>query len=110
MRAEWGCDAPTEHPQLFVPCACAGAKDECQACGGVGLEPLHRCPNVLIDAQAIRLLELHRLWPGTMPQAGGLYDQPALYVDAMLFLDRACSRMEREAREQEEEMRPHGEH
>jgi hypothetical protein len=107
LRAQWGCDGPTAWEQFFLPCACGG-EDGCQVCAGTGLEPVHECPNRLLSAGVIPLLELHRVWPQVLPLAGGLYDQPAAYVQAMRLLDQAEARMKREMQEEAEEHAPRG--
>ena len=108
MRREWGCDAPTREAQLYIPClACDGAEDDCKVCSGLGLEPIHRCPNAVLDPTIKPLFYLWLSWPGVLPEAGGLHDQPAIYVEAMRLLDVARGRMEREVQEMEEDMR-HG--
>lgn len=103
LRADWGCDVPTTQPQFFIPCVrCDGSDSECELCKGEGFEAIHECPYRSGLGPAAELLELHKTWPGTLPLAGGLFDQPALYLDCMRFLDQAIARVTVELRKREE--------
>ncbi|MGR8917983.1 MAG: hypothetical protein ACU85V_00070 [Gammaproteobacteria bacterium] len=46
------------------------------------------CPKRLVPQYAWELLRLHAFFEkGVLPFAGGLYDQPAMFVDAMAVID-----------------------
>lgn len=98
LRAEWGCDAPTPFPQLVIPCVrCRGYDPDCEVCGGSDRESLYDCPSRLVASVRGEILEavaLHVHWPTALPFAGGLYDQPAQYVEAMQVLDSATALIE----------------
>lgn len=103
LRADWGCDGPTSQPQLFIPCVrCDGTNELCALCEGQGFEAIHRCPYANDIGEAQEFLLLHAAWPGTLPMAGGIYDQPAIYVDAMRLLDVATQRILGELRKKQE--------
>lgn len=110
LREEWGCDEPTTTPQLWIPCvSCSDGGPDCRACEGRGFEPIYRCPRKLLDPEAGEWLFLHRHWPGALPLAGGLMDQPAIYVSTMRIIDHACDEMKREIdAEREKDNKPNG--
>ena len=56
---------------------------------------IDECPNRLYDGSSIEAVVAHSGWPATLARAGGLYDQPAAYVDAMRLLDNAMGVIER---------------
>lgn len=102
-KREWGCLERTERPQLWIPCVVCGQEEErCKECGGSGWEAIHRCPYALVDAATWELVYLHAHWPAVLPYAGGLYEQPAAYVQAMRLLDAAVGRMREVMREEQE--------
>lgn len=110
-RLSWGCETDTAEIQLYIPCQfCDEAKpgEGCEVCEGTGYEPIHRCPMALMDDGSVELVALHRHWPNALPYAGGIYDQPAVYVTAMRLIDSARGSMERtlaSQREQAEKLR-----
>jgi len=105
-KEAWGCTEPSEELQLWIPCeSCDGLTEGCQTCAGQGWEPIHRCPLAILDPLAVELVALHRHWPGTLPYEGGVYEQPALYVEAMRYLDRREAEFESRVRQIEEQQR-----
>ena len=95
LRREWGCDKPSEFPQLIIPCTqCSGGNDDCGVCQGSGQEAIYRCPNTFMDRGTAEMIMLHTSWPQAFPLTGGLYDQPAAYVSAMRLIDQAHAKME----------------
>lgn len=47
-----------------------------------------RCLAQMVTPRAAEMIFLHRFWrQGVMLQAGGIYDQPHAYVEAMQILD-----------------------
>lgn len=87
LKKEWGCDEPTSHAQLWIPCQDCPREGECATCHGDGWEEIRVCPQKLVWPEAWELLGLHAYWPEALPFAGGIYDQPAGYVAAMRWLD-----------------------
>jgi len=89
-KAEWGCESPAREPQIQIPCVlCAGDDADCQVCNGTGYEDIYRCPRTFITPWETEYRALHRSWPGALPFAGGIWDQPAQYVIAMRIIDQA---------------------
>jgi hypothetical protein len=94
---EWGCDVPTTEAQLTIPCVrCDGVDASCALCQGTGFEELHDCPRARLerDPLALELFSLSATYPAALACAGGLYDQPARYVQAMRIIAVANRRME----------------
>jgi hypothetical protein len=58
-----------------------------------------------VDAGAVEARLLHRAYPQALPFAGGLYDQPAVYVQAMRTLDRAEALMQEIEQEEQQQSR-----
>lgn len=82
------CEGEAEGVTLYLPClACHGRG--CAACGPGGHVALYTCPFRRDLGDAWEYVSLHQHYPGTLPLAGGLYNQPAPYVVAMRLLDRA---------------------
>lgn len=53
------------------------------------------CPVNYVHYQEIYTISLHTLWKkGKMLYAGGVADQPAKYVDAMMFIDSLLAELE----------------
>ncbi len=61
-------------------------------------QELRRCPTVLIPDWALPLLRSWEAYSqhGTLPGPGGLYDQPALWIDAMNTISQTVAECERE--------------
>jgi hypothetical protein len=99
----------TPHPQLWIPCpACLGEEAKCDRCNGSGREAVHRCPLAIADPSAQEACTACAFMEsGILPAAGGLYDQAALFVEALSVIGagRRFIEQEREAREREEEAR-----
>ena len=87
LKKEWGCDEPTAHAQLWIPCQGCPETGECATCHGDGWEAIHDCPQKVVWPEAVELLHLHAYWPEAVPFSGGIYEQPAGYVAAMRWLD-----------------------
>ena len=104
MRAERGCDAPTERVQFEIDCpTCRGKEPACSGCGdcdGHGTLQFHRCMRSFygqehIDViRGVSLLEL-----GVLPAAGGWADQAATWVDAVGIVRRELDDYRRKSRE-----------
>lgn len=89
-RRQWGCDEPTTRNTLEIPCVeCDGFDLQCKRCEGRGREELFTCPRKSISAEIMEAIQLHSYWPTQLPYSGGVYEQPALYVRSMQWLDRA---------------------
>jgi len=98
IRSQWGCDAPTKEPQLWIPCVrCAGDDLVCALCHGLGYESIHRCPRKLITEETWEYLRLFEVYPQVLPLSGGLLQQAAPYVRAMRLLAFATKRLEADA-------------
>ncbi|MEM7166037.1 MAG: hypothetical protein AAF581_11255 [Planctomycetota bacterium] len=69
-----------------IPCEeCSGVDAEhCKVCLGTGFFTLYRCPNSVVPNWARSLLRLIYIARegGPWPEAGGLLDQTAAFVDA----------------------------
>lgn len=90
MRVKWGCDAPTANAQLLIPCVrCGGLEDRCDVCQGLGFEGIHRCPRTFDLGQSFETLWCVAQYPGALPCAGGLRDQPAPYIAALCLVQNA---------------------
>lgn len=99
----------SELRQLWIPCQdCDGFAPSCETCHGYGFEPVYRCPWCSVEPEVAELVALHSVWPQALPIAGGIYDQPAGYVQAMRFLTMAHGIMERELRKELERERAKG--
>ena len=104
-RQDWGCDEPTESVQCYIPCVrCAQTNANCELCGGDGWESIHRCPYSLCDKFTWELMALHCRWPETLLHEGGVYDQPAVYVNAMRILDGADGKIQKIKDDQEKKV------
>lgn len=61
------------------------------------------CLLPMITADSHRFLRLHAHYKnGFLPHAGGICDQPNLYIEAMEFLERAFAGIEADRRRQNE--------
>jgi hypothetical protein len=85
VRAERGCDEPTERVQFEIVCpACRGKDPACQECGGHGSLQFHRCPHSFYGREHMDVIRsVSFLECGVMPSAGGWADQSATWVDAV---------------------------
>ena len=85
LRQTWGCDEPTADPLFEIPCK-------------GGREGIHQCPSKLVgdDGEAWEAVWLHGAWPENRPYSGGIYDQPAKYVEQMRILDIMKSLIDKE--------------
>ena len=55
-------------------------------------EVIHTCPYTLVTDTARHMLDLHRWYArGVLLVAGGIYDQPARYIQAMELIDTHAS-------------------
>lgn len=103
LRAEWGCDAPTVHPQFSMECPrCEGHSTGCQDCGGTGQIDVHRCPRTFVAPVHVEICRAAALVEvGVLPEPGGFADQAATCVDALGIVVSARE----EYREQERKRR-----
>lgn len=87
-RRRWGCDEDSEQTGLEFECwGCAdriGPELEvCATCGGAGVVRLRRCPNAILDREAVDVVKAAaRVQLGILPVAGGWCDQAALFCEA----------------------------
>jgi len=86
------CDSAGLH--FFIPCSCRGSDPGCFICLGHGQEKIDACPYSFDLGDTWEYVQLHKLWPATLPLAGGLYDQPASYIEIMRILDYANGLMQ----------------
>lgn len=99
-REAWGCDERAEDP-IVAECTCESG---CGLCQGERVIRFHRCPSHRLTpkiAEAVfawRRLRKHRTWP----DAGGVGDQSAWFVDAVDILDAELARAEKREREKAE--------
>lgn len=96
MRAAWGCDAPTAGAQLLIPCVACGGEgaESCDTCSGVGYEAIFRCPWSEDVGEAVAALWVRAQYPGALPCAGGLLEQPGAFVDLLRLASSAEARLE----------------
>lgn len=99
------CEIPQDQPWCYIPCACGGRLEECPSCQGRGWEPIFVCPLTLQDAETSELVSLYAQWPGALLRAGGIYDQPAGYVEAMRILDMGVGILREQVSAEEERAR-----
>lgn len=100
------CEGARDSRQILIPCQdCDGFSAECATCRGYGFEEIFSCPWCAVEPELGELIVLHATWPGALPCAGGIYDQPAGYVQAMRFLDYGHGLMDREMQEEIERER-----
>lgn len=98
-RSRWGCDQETEEAQLWVPCQFCDLAPEgkdCPTCKGLGHVPIRRCPLSILTADHAELFRLVSLYPTALPYAGGIYDQPAIYLEAVSVIRAAEAHLDRE--------------
>lgn len=96
MRARWACDGDGPQPTLAIPCEwCDGTG--CRYCDGRKVDYIYSCPWRIVndDGDLRAFLELYQ-WTkrpiglggiGYMPEAGGILDQPATFLEAVALLD-----------------------
>lgn len=100
-RRAWGCDEPAPVPQMRLQCyECEGRAADCDECNGTGVVELYRCPNTYvgpIHRDACRAA-VH-IENGLVPGAGGLFDQPATFVDAVELVRAEMHEYEERAQE-----------
>lgn len=82
-----------------------GSRGSTAACDATGVEAIRRCPRALLWPETAALLRLHSHWPDRLMLAGGLYDQPTVYLEAMEFLDARIGELREAQRMEEEAMR-----
>lgn len=85
MRAERGCDEPTERVQFEIDCpSCRGEDAKCPDCEGYGKQQFHRCMHSMFGQQHLDIVRsVPFLECGVLPCAGGWTDQSATWVDAV---------------------------
>lgn len=58
---------------------------------------MDRCPMEYLDPGAVGLFRFFRFWQmGWLPNAGGIFDQPATFIEAMEYLMTQVAKAERE--------------
>lgn len=73
----------------------------CRRCKGHGQVDLYRCPQATIDAEVWSAISAYR-WlkeHGVLPLSGGLYDQPAIFVQSVNIIDNERHEIDKLRRE-----------
>jgi len=102
-RRRWGCDTPTDEPQLWIgPCVwCHGRDDQCPHCHGDGRVPIYRCPRSVATTGLLDVVQLTVLTDnGILPDTGGWQDQATTFVQAYPVVSQEIARTRAHLQEQ----------
>lgn len=87
-------------PRMSITCTlCAGRDASCPVCRGGGEEPVFQCPGTVCDIDTARVMQAYTDYQnGILPDAGGMYDQSAPFVDMMRVVGSELAALQAEDR------------
>ena len=112
-RLAWGCKKATIDPQFETRCPeCEGGRikthertrgGKCFTCKGAGTYAVHRCPQHVLgqsnagETRALNFFSVSFHPHGLLPRAGGFWEMPATFCQAMEYLTALHSNQQEES-------------